>query len=233
MVMSLSSSGDCSTLARDNYIQKTLQTFEEEEEELDDRTCTEYVMKYLNDMCGWIPDPTIQYRRNGSAGRTGKTTQKNHGRTGGRTDWASRRTGRNEYQGPAMIEYEFKHYTNLKKYIEQYRRFHTCGGPLEKLSQSAYGRTKTIYYTNESGASNKPAATQSKSAESEERRPQTRPESEHRLPDAPRGSLVRNYDEPPPATAPRYHSLTDSMLRKRTMSSNQNVVIGNSECIII
>ncbi|XP_072014681.1 uncharacterized protein [Amphiura filiformis] len=61
-----------------------------------------------------------------------------------------------------------------------------------------------------------------------DRRTDTRTESQQHLPDAPRGGLIRTYEEPPPATAPRYHSLTDAMLRKRSVSTqNQNVVIGN------
>lgn len=211
--MSVTRKEDCSSLIRDNYIQKTLQTFEDEEEELDDKTCTENLVKYIDDMCGWIPNHNVQYRRPASDSK-GQQKGAGGGRAG-KIDWdsLSRRTGRNRGGGDnngqqALIDYEFQHYSNLRKYIEQYRRFHTCGGPLEKLSQSAYGRTKTIYYTHESSAPDAPDVGDA------------RPTSQH-PPDPSRGSggRVRSYEEnPPPSTAPKYHSMTEASMRKRSVS---------------
>ena len=213
--MSLSSSEDCNALVRDNYIQGTLQAFEEDEEEIDERSHTENIIKYLDDMCGWIPDPSIQYRR-----QPNDKISKGNGKSV-KPDWSSlsRRTGRHDNQ-QQIIDYEFKHYTNLRKYIEQYRRFHTCGGPLEKLSQSAYGRTKTVYYTN--GNDSGKADAKSKSPE---KRPDSRSGSKPKTDDSKtckrheRGGLVRSCEERA-STSPKYHSLTDVVLRKRSESSH-------------
>ncbi|XP_071508232.1 uncharacterized protein [Diadema antillarum] len=170
-----SSSGDesaeeieCPSFVRDKTITRALNDYEDTAEDgqepyftWDATTISQHLAKYLDDLCGWVPDARLQYRRVPSQSKSG---QKNHGggssKGGSRTDSDThpRRlsiTSRASSRMKTMaIEFEFRHYHNPKKYMEQYRRFHTCGGPLEKLAaqDTACGRKRSIYYAGDASA---------------------------------------------------------------------------------
>ncbi|XP_038063931.1 uncharacterized protein LOC119734477 [Patiria miniata] len=152
----------CSSLKLDHRMQRTLFEFEDADEAeqaaADPQSLSQNLTKFKDDLCGWVPDTSVQYRRTAAGKQPPKA-----GRTGSKSDGASASSRRflnyrNKYghthQHTANnVEYEFKHFGNYKKYSEQYRRFHTCGGPLQKLTQSALGgRSRTIYYAGDATA---------------------------------------------------------------------------------
>ncbi|XP_070532472.1 uncharacterized protein [Ptychodera flava] len=87
--------------------------------------------KSSQEICGWLPDTKVQYRK------VDKGKQNNSGRPV---------SGKKARQINPREHFQFIHYSDPRKYIEQYRRLHTCGGPLEKLRQGHCGREKEIYY---------------------------------------------------------------------------------------
>ncbi len=148
----------CPSLIHDHRLQRSLLQLEDQEE-LDEaaveaRSLSLNLIKFMGDMCGWVPDPSVQHRRQPvekQPPKGGKTTKPDG--AGGLS--ASRRFQRSTHgqnQQTANPDFEFKHYSNIRKYSEQYRRYHTCGGPLQKLTQSAYGRSRTIYYAGDATA---------------------------------------------------------------------------------
>ncbi|XP_033099008.1 uncharacterized protein LOC117102710 isoform X2 [Anneissia japonica] len=130
----------------------------------------------FGEICGWIPDFRINYRN---------TNEPVQNRTPKSFDF-SRRHLLLGYAPTSTIDYDFRHYNNTKKYIEQYRRHHTCCGPLEKLTQAAIGgRYRTVYYAG--------AATHNAGLRIDQRVSQSRTfeESSDKL----RNHLSHNFDE--------------------------------------
>ena len=159
---------ECPSFVRDRTITRALHEFENGDADTpepdftwDARTISQHLAKYLDDLCGWVPDQKVQYRRVTNHGKNGP---KNNGVGGSknacRTDIEAqvKRLSMTSRTGGRMktmtMEFEFRHYHNPKKYMEQYRRFHTCGGPLEKLStqDASYGRKRSIYYAGDASA---------------------------------------------------------------------------------
>ncbi|XP_022085109.1 uncharacterized protein LOC110976287 [Acanthaster planci] len=154
----------CSSLKLDHRLQRMLFQLEDEENAdqaaaADAQSLSQNLVKFKDDLCGWVPDPSVQYRRPAAE----KPAPRAGGRTGTKPDAASAPSRRllncrNQYghssqQTASNPDYEFKHYSNYRKYCEQYRRYNTCGGPLQKLTQSALGgRPRTIYYAGEATA---------------------------------------------------------------------------------
>ena len=154
---------ECPSFVRDRTITRTLHEFEVEDEDIpepdfswDVRTISHHLARYLDDLCGWVPDPKVQYRR--VAPSPGKNGQRTKGATKSDLDAQMRRLSMNSRVASRMkamtMDFEFRHYHNPKKYMEQYRRFHTCGGPLEKLAahDASHGRKRSIYYAGDASA---------------------------------------------------------------------------------
>nr|XP_002736487.2 PREDICTED: uncharacterized protein LOC100367928 [Saccoglossus kowalevskii] len=88
--------------------------------------------KFCDDICGWLPDPNVQFRR--------PEKLKNNSTVRPISCRKPRQVSNRE-------NFQFIHHSDSKRYIEQYRRLHTCGGPLEKLTQDTQGKDTSIYYT--------------------------------------------------------------------------------------
>ncbi|XP_041481226.1 serine-rich adhesin for platelets-like isoform X2 [Lytechinus variegatus] len=154
---------ECPSFVRDRTISRALHEFELEDDDIpepdfswDARTISHHLAKYLDDLCGWVPDPKVQYRR--VAPSQGKNGQRTKGTTKSDLEAQVRRLSLNSRVASRMkaltMEFEFRHYHNPKKYMEQYRRYHTCGGPLEKLAahDTSCGRKRSIYYAGDASA---------------------------------------------------------------------------------
>ncbi|XP_071820570.1 uncharacterized protein [Apostichopus japonicus] len=135
----VSTMNECSALIRDSYIERQL--LEETDDDIswkENQIIGENLQKSWLDVCSWIPNGAGQFRRHSNDNKSSNQS-KPHSKLGAnlRTTTqahAKRIQGANFRKGGQCIEFHFKHYNNPKKYIEQYRRFHTFGGPLERLS---------------------------------------------------------------------------------------------------
>ncbi|KAJ8039420.1 hypothetical protein HOLleu_17135 [Holothuria leucospilota] len=137
---------ECSALIRDSFIERQLLDENDHDDPWqEDQILTENLLKSSHDVCSWIPKYVRQLRRNHNNKTVSQSKPQN--KVGGSlrpsTQVQTKRSQGIPFRNVGkVIEFDFKHYHNPKKYIEQYRRFHTFGGPLEKLSSrevASYG----------------------------------------------------------------------------------------------
>ncbi|XP_071802087.1 uncharacterized protein [Asterias amurensis] len=221
----------CPSLIHDNRLQRSLLQLEDEEElneaAVEAHSLSLNLIKFMGDMCGWVPDPSVQHRRQPvekHPPKAGKTKPDGAGRLSASRRFQRSTHGQN-HQTAATPDFEFKHYSNIKKYSEQYRRYHTCGGPLQKLTHSAFGRSRTIYYAGDATAD---AGVEVGGIVTRTQQPPNRPGLGHGANVARGSTEVPNSNNQPPVTysdisvnSPRYNLLADTgQQRKRPPSIN-------------
>ena len=225
----------CPSLIHDQRLQRSLLQFEDEEEmeeaAVEARSLSQTLIKFMGDVCGWVPDPSVQHRRHAGEKQppkpgAGRATSKSDGAGAGAGLSASRRLYQRNHpaqnQHTTNADYEFKHYSNIKKYSEQYRRDNTCGGPLQKLTHSAFGRSRTIYYAGNATAE---AGVEVGSVNTRGGFQQQQTATNRHGPGAGGVEMPSSNNQPIvtysdiSVNSPRYHLLSDAAQRKRSRTT--------------